>query len=257
MYQNPKILSILSLFVLGVVPQVLAQYSHFPITHLDWELIDFDESSLNQPAFGGKKNKSLHSSYVEWEQPWTTSYLLSPCELLSENKTLTPLLGLVALEPSEPVADGSFEFISENQAWLASPDQADYSLSAEILEFLKTLLTTDENSSLFDRVNNVQDRSSWIWQPQFPTEQEYKNSAISSHANLRIARPFNHSLSLSTHSATISDNPSYISKPYAKKDFVLPTKVIQENYSRHEPTSFFDVFAAKFDEELLLLLGND
>jgi len=251
MYQKTKILSILSLNLLFGGVHGFAQYSHFPITHLDWEIIDFEEPSRIQSTSVFHKPAFSHSSHVKWEHSSTAKHLLKQYELPTENETDTQLPRSFSVELSEPIERKFYEFLFENHEWVASLDLTDYSLSSNMLGLLHAFLETDKNSSRFTRFKNSQDCHSWIGNPKFPIEQEYETSAISSNAIIRIAHPFHHSPPLSTNTVNISNNSNYIPTSKSNKISTMPNKRIEENYSRLEPIAFFDIFAAKFDEEIL------
>jgi len=225
-----------------------AQYSHFPITHFDWELIDFEKLSPTQPTAVVKNFESLHSSHVKWEQSSTAKPSLTPCNQPTEIETVTHLSRLVKVEPSEPNEGESYDFFSENHESVTTLDQTEYSLSAKILRFLHSLLETDENSSRFASFENSLDGHSWIWKPKYLHEQEYQSSAIFSSTILQIAHPFHHPPPSSLDTTNISNSSNHLIESKANKDFTVPNKKTEENYSRPQPNAFFNVFAAKFDE---------
>ncbi len=251
MYQKTKILSILSLNLLLGGVHGFAQYSHFPITYLDWKLIDFEEPSRTQSTSVFHKPEFSHSSHVKWEHLSTAKLLLQHYELPTENETDPHLPRSFSVELSQPIEGKFYEFSFENHEWVASLDLTAYSLSTNILGLLHAFIETDKNSSRFTRFKNSQDCHSWIRNPKFPIEQEYETSAISSNAILRIACPFHHSPPLSTNTFNISNNSNYIPPSKSNKISTMPNKRIEENYSRSEPIAFFDIFAAKFDDEIL------
>ncbi len=147
MYVKRKILTILSLNLLLGGVHGFAQYSHFPITHLDWELIDFNNPSTSRDSSAEEMDASSLPATEDMPQVTLDSY--SPFSNHSSwDSNILPLtLGLSSKDSDESYS-GDSALPSHNQHFstIVSDDPV-FSLSAEILRFLEALLVLDNNAT--------------------------------------------------------------------------------------------------------------
>ena len=135
-----------------------AQYSHFPITHLDWKLIDFEDPSISVVSPAEEMDES--SLPVIEDMPQVTLDSCSPFSNHSswDNNILPLTVGLSSKDSDEPYSGDSFlPTYNQHFSTIVSDDPV-FSLSVEILHFLeKMLLCSDDDNISNDLILDYSD----------------------------------------------------------------------------------------------------
>ena len=138
--------SFISLFITGFI-SLHAQYSHFPITHLDWELIDFEEPSISVVSSVEEMDESMLPAIEDLPQVTLDSDSPFSYHSSSDDSINALTVGLSPVDSDESyLIDSPLPSYKQNSPKIVSTEPTP-SLSVKILRFLEDLFVLDKNAT--------------------------------------------------------------------------------------------------------------
>ena len=243
---NILLRTVIPLVFSGFIP-LHAQYSHFPITHLDWELIDFEEpsTSINSSA------EEMDDSFLPAIEgmPQVTLDRVSPFSNHSswDDGSLPLTIGLSPVDSDESyLIDPPLPSYKQNPPKIVATEPTP-SLSVEILRFLENLFVLEENATIGSSLIYSSLSAQRTSHPLHIKSHDFGTGSVATTAISKLTLPLNQG-----HPSSVDD---FTGRSLSKKSVNEPTSLGAISHKNaiptptrldSEATAYFAVFPEGF-----------